>query len=132
MAPHPIELHAIVVTAPRPHEATELPERAYNPADVVLGRADEIQAGDLLVAQFLGATSPFRWIEPLARPSYFGMAYLALPAEFDPKCQCGTCDTTTDPSVMIRLHTSPTPWPEVCDPWERGDLLLYVPAAKLR
>jgi hypothetical protein len=129
--PIAIELLPIVVTTPRPGHLTDLPERAYSPGDLAVARAADIQAGDLIVAEFPGATSPFRWTRPLARPSYFGMAYLALPAPFNPGCGCGVCDPGGAPELMVLLHPSPAPWPEVCDPWERRDLVLYVPAAKL-
>jgi hypothetical protein len=94
-----------------------------DPAAARIVRADEVAAGDTVLASF-----PDRKGTPHA--DYFNDQYTAQPMPYDPTHDCGSCATMADETGPVVNLGDDNPW-DVCDPWAAGDLVLVVPAHRI-
>ncbi|MFE5037075.1 hypothetical protein [Streptomyces sp. NPDC056683] len=113
-------LPVIVTNVPDTEDQAPL---LVDPAAARIVRADQITAGDTVLASF-----PNWGQKGMVRADYFNDQYEAHPMPYDPTCGCGSCATMADHDGPVVNLGDTNPW-DVCDPWAAGDLALIVPAA---
>jgi hypothetical protein len=114
----PVDFFPVIVTA-RPDDDDHTPA-VFDPAAVRIVRADDVRAGDLILASFTGTEA-----------DYFNDAYPAAPEPFAPHSHCQLCRDVTAPAVLLTTaNADGNPW-ETCDPWPAADLVLIVPATRI-
>lgn len=95
----------------------------FMPASARVVEARDVQAGDLILADF---PHPVGWGSPTS--DYFTEAYHAHPAPFtESRDSCEVCTQIEDPANAVMLSKG-HPWN--CDPWEAEYPVLIVPAAQ--
>ncbi|MFG3287307.1 hypothetical protein ACGF3G_00595 [Streptomyces sp. NPDC048179] len=94
-----------------------------DPAAARIVRADQIAAGDTILASF-----PSYGQRGMLTAEYFNDQYQAHPMTYDRTHGCGSCATMADHDGPVVNLGDMNPW-DVCDPWPAGDLALIVPAA---
>jgi hypothetical protein len=119
-----IELLPVIVTR-FPEDEDHAP-LLVDPAAARIVRADEVAAGDTILATFPDygprAGTP--------RSDYFNDQYTAQPMPYDPAHGCGSCATMADETGPVVNLGDDNPW-EVCDPHPAGAWVLVVPAHRI-
>ncbi|NGO68031.1 hypothetical protein [Streptomyces boncukensis] len=115
------DLPAIVASRPSDQQYAPL---LVDPANARVVRADEVKAGDTVLAAVDSREGGFD-------VDWFEEAYAADPQPFDPTCQCGACGLA-DPAegeTIVLCTDSASYGPSLtCDPWPAARLVLVVPA----
>jgi hypothetical protein len=93
-----------------------------DPVAARIVRADQVAAGDTILASFYGQRTG-----TLRTADYFNDQYQAQPMPYDPTHDCGACETMAYHDGPVVNLGDTNPW-DVCDPWEAEALVLIVPA----
>ncbi|GAA2732179.1 hypothetical protein [Streptomyces nogalater] len=112
-------LPVIVTNLP---DTEEQPPLLVDPVHARIARADQVAAGDTVLA-----TLPNYGQHGLLTTEYFNESYEAHPMPYDPTCGCGSCANLADHDGPVVNLGDTNPW-DVCDPWPADDLALIVPA----
>ncbi|MGY0466791.1 hypothetical protein ACW14Y_42030 (plasmid) [Kitasatospora sp. cg17-2] len=116
-----VSFFPVVVTGPSTDRNRSWP--SFTPASARVVEARDVQAGDLILADF---PHPADGGSPTS--NYFTKAYHTHPTAFtESRDSCPKCTQIEDPGTAVML-TKGRPWD--CDPWEAEFPVLIVPAAQ--
>ncbi|MFD0032489.1 hypothetical protein ACFVJK_30330 [Streptomyces sp. NPDC127172] len=96
-----------------------------DPASARIVRADQVAAGDTILASF-----PDYGQSGMETAEYFNDQYQAHPMPYDPTCGCGSCFNLADHDGPVINLGDTNHW-NACDPWAAHELVLVVPAHRI-